>query len=171
MSSESGTPTASPEKQALLQAFNSVLKSKADAAEAERAARAARRRGRRTSRALLAGSLALLLAVAVYVYSARPDWIFPAPPPPESLAVREASLRITIANTAQHLEHFRTKTGRLPATLDEAEAHASGLRYEPSADGYRLAGASGEVRLSYASSQSLAGFVGNSFAVIKRRPK
>ena len=97
MSHDSSSPTATPEKKALLEAFDSVLKTKADEREAERAAAEARRRGRGTSRLVMLLCATVLLFVSVYLYVERPDWIFPTPPQPESLAVREASLRITIA--------------------------------------------------------------------------
>ena len=48
MTQDSGSSTASPEKKALLEAFDSVLKTKADEREAERLAAEARR-GRGTS--------------------------------------------------------------------------------------------------------------------------
>ncbi len=171
MSPESGSPTASPEKQALLHAFDSVLKSKADAREAERATAAARRQRRRASRLLMSVCASVALAAGLYVYVARPEWIFPPPAPRESVAVRDASLRITIASAAQHLDRFRQQTGQLPATLAQAGARSEGISYDRTAAGYRLSIESGELRVHYSSDEPLTRFVGNSFKVIARRSR
>ncbi len=171
MSQETSSPTASPEKKALLDAFDLVLKKKADEREAEQQAALARHRARGTSRLVMLVSATLTLFLAVYLYVERPDWIFPAPPPPESLAVREASLRITMANAAHHIERFRHQAGQFPATLEQAGARGGEIRYDRTASGYRLAAESDEVQLRYESSEPLARFVGNSFKVISRRAK
>jgi hypothetical protein len=163
--------TATPEKKALLEAFDTVLKTKADERESERLAAEARRRGRGTSRLLLLLCTSVLLLVGVYVFVERPEWIFPAPPPPESLAVREASLRISVANAAQHVERYRQQNGQLPATLAQAGAHGTAIAYDRLTGGYRLEAEVGEVRVTYNSSESLTRFVGNSFKVISRRGK
>jgi len=171
MTQESGNSTASPEKKALLQAFDTVLKAKADEREAERLADEARRLGRGTSRLLMLVSTTILLFIAVYVFVERPDWIFPAPPPPESLAVKEASLRISVANAAQHVERYRQQTGGFPGTLAQAGAHSTGITYDRTTGGYRLQAEAGEARVTYHSGESLTRFVGNSFKVISRRGK
>ncbi|MGH7512840.1 MAG: hypothetical protein ACREOQ_07955 [Gemmatimonadales bacterium] len=164
------TPNTSPEKKALLEAFDSVLKTQAEQREAQRAEAEARRR-HGASRLLTVVCTAVTVFVCVYLYVERPDWVFPAPPTPESLVVREASLRISVANAAQHVERFRLRTGRLPATLAEAGAHEAGLDYEPAKTVYKLQADTGDVRVSYDSSEPLGRFVGNSFKIISRRSK
>jgi hypothetical protein len=171
MTQDPASPTASPEKKALLQAFDSVLKAKAGEREAERLAAEARRRGRGASRVLMLVCSTILLFVAVYVFVERPDWIFPAPSAPESVAVKEASLRIALANAAQHVERYRQQNGSFPSTLSQAGAHGTEITYDRTTGGYRLQAESGEVRLTYNSSESLTRFVGNSFKVISRRGK
>ena len=171
MTSDSSSPTATPEKQALLEAFDTVLKTKASEREATRLAEEARRRGRETSRALVGMCLTILLLVGGYVFVERPEWIFPIPPAPESLAVREASLRIAVANAAQHVERYRQQNGQLPVTLGQAGAHGTAITYDRLTGGYRLQAEVGEVRVTYHSSESLSRFVGNSFKVISRRGK
>jgi hypothetical protein len=171
MQSSPGSSTPVPDataKQALLDAYDNVLKAQADEREALRRAAEARRRAT-GSRVGLVLALALLAFTGGYVYIERPDWIFPAPPAPESAAVREASLRIGMANAAQRIEHYRQRNGRLPATLAEAGDHTPGLAYEPGTTVYKLHARFDSVRLSYESSQSLEKFVGNSFRVIARR--
>jgi len=164
------TPHPSPEKKALLEAFDTVLKTQAEEREARRAEAEARRRGG-TSRLLMGACSAVVLFVSVYLYVERPDWVFPTPVTPESLVVRKASLRITVANAAQHIERFRQRTGRLPATLAEAGAHNGSLDYEPASTVYKLMADTGGVHLIYESSQPLTQFVGNSFKIISRRSK
>ena len=120
------SPNNTPEKKALLEAFDTVLKTQAEEREARRAEAEARRRPRRLTLLMLVCTTVLVF-VGVYLYVERPDWVFPAPATPESVAVREASLRISVANAAQHVERFRQRTGRLPSTLAEAGAHESGI--------------------------------------------
>jgi hypothetical protein len=163
-------PNTTPEKKALLEAFDTVLKTQAEEREARRAEAEARRR-HGASRLLMVVCTTVVVFIGVYLYVERPDWVFPTPPTPESLVVREASLRIGVANAAQHVERFRQRTGRLPATLAEAGAHESGLDYEPAKTVYKLTADTGGVRVAYESSQSLGSFVGNSFKIISRRSK
>jgi hypothetical protein len=164
------TPNTTPEKKALLEAFDTVLKTQADEREARRTEAEAHRRDG-TARLLMGVCTSVLLFVSVYLYVERPDWVFPVPVTPESLVVREASLRITVANAAQHIERFRQRTGRLPATLGEAGAHEGGLDYEPASTVYKLLADTGGVRVTYDSGQPLMQFVGNSFKIISRRSK
>ena len=171
MTHEPTGSTATPEKKALLEAFDTVLKSKAEEREAERLAAEARRRGRSTSRVLVGACASIILLVAVYVFVERPDWIFPSPPPPESLAVREASLRISVANAAQHINRYKQQTGQLPVTLAQAGAQSTAITYDGLTGGYRLEAEVDEVRVTYHSNESLNRFVGNSFKVISRRGK
>jgi hypothetical protein len=162
------SPNTTPEKKALLEAFDTVLKRQGDEQAARRAEAEARRR-QGGSRLLMLVCTTIVVFVCVYLYVERPDWLFPAPPTPESVAVREASLRINVANAAQHIERFRQRTGHLPTTLAEAGAHESALEYEPGDTGYRLHADLDGVRVSYDSNEPLARFVGNSFKVISRR--
>lgn len=164
------SPTASPEKKALLEAFDTVLKSQAAAREAEHAAAEARRRSRDVSRLLMLVCTLTIVFVSAYLYVERPEWAFPAAAA-ESLAVREASLRISVANAAQHIEYYRQQTGQLPTTLQQAGAHGAGIRYERTTAGYRLLGDDDGVRVALNSGEPLARFVGNSFEVISRRSR
>lgn len=169
MSPDTAPPSsATPEKQALLEAFDTVLKTQAEQREAERAA-AERRRG--PSRVVILACLLAILVCVTYVSVERPAWVFPPPPTPESTAMREASLRITLANAAQHVDRFHERMGRLPRTLEEAGTEGTGLTLESTASGYRLQGRSGDVTLALTSGEPLAAFLGNSFDVISRRSR
>jgi hypothetical protein len=168
MPQETGT---SPEKKALLEAFDTVLKTQAEEREAERASAEARRRRRGTSRLLMVVCATILGFTSVYLYVERPEWVFPTPPEAESVAVREASLRVGLANAVQHIERYRRQTGQLPTSLQQAGAHGAGISFERTASGYRLVGEGNGVRVSYISGEPLSRFVGNSFEVISRRPR
>jgi hypothetical protein len=161
---------ASEQKKALLHAFDTVLKTQADEREAERQVAEARRRAATRVRPVVWAGSAIVLFIAAYLWVERPDWVFTPPPAPESLAVKEASLRIALANAAQHVERFRLRTGRLPQTLDEAGAHRDSVLYHRTGtETYQLIGVNGPVRVTLASSDGLPKFLGNSFEVISRR--
>jgi hypothetical protein len=164
-------PGATPEKRALLEAFDSVLKTQAEARLAEARAAEARRRVRARVGVVVWGSLVVLLFTAAYLWVERPAWVFPPPVAAESRALQEASLRVSLANAAQHVELYRQRHGRLPESLAAAGAHGAGIRYEAGDSTYRLAGVNGPITLTLNSSDSLPRFVGKSFDVIARRPR
>ena len=163
--------SASPEKKALLQAFDTVLKTAAEERELERLAAEARRRNRGVSRLLLVICMVIATFVTVYLYVERPEWAFPVASVPESPAVRQASLRISVANAAQHIERYRQQRGQLPATLEQAGANGAGIGYQRTVAGYQLEGESEGIRVSFTSGESLTRFVGNSFEIIARRTR
>jgi multidrug efflux pump subunit AcrA (membrane-fusion protein) len=163
------TPTA--QKQALLEAFDTVLKRQAEVREAELRDAEARRRARRRVRPAIAVAAVLSAVLCSYLYIERPEWLFPAAAIPESVTVKEASLRIGMANVAQHVERHRQRTGSLPRTLAEAGTRVDGMTYEPLGAAWRLVGENGGIELTLRSQDSLPAFLGNSFEVISRRPR
>jgi hypothetical protein len=162
---------ASPQKQALLEAFDTVLKKQAEEREAEQREAEARRRNRNRIRPSIWVAAGLTMFLCAYLYIERPDWLFPRSTPPESLAIREAGLRIGMANAAQHIERYRQRTGKLPSTLAEAGTRSQGLAYEPTDSAWRLVGTHGELELTLGSQDPLSRFIGNSFEVISRRSR
>jgi hypothetical protein len=161
---------ATAEKRALLEAFDTVLKSQAEQREAEQRAEEAQRRAHGRSRPVMWVCAALLVFVGAYLYVEQPEWVFPSHAVPEAVAVQEASLRIGMAGAAQHLERYRQKNGRLPATLKAAGAYDEGIDYQPIGnEGWKLVGVNGPARLTLSSGEPLARFLGNSFEVISRR--
>jgi hypothetical protein len=173
MSNQTETP-ASPaaQKQALLEAFDTVLKRQAEAREAELREAEARRRALRRVRPGIAAAAVMVMVLCTYLYVERPEWVFPTAAIPESVAIKEASLRIGMANVAQHLERHRQRTGTVPRSLSEAGTRVEGMTYEAlGSDGWRLVGANAGVELTLTSHDSLPRFLGNSFEVISRRPR
>jgi len=159
----------SPEKQALISAFDEVLK--ADAEQREKGQSAPRPAPRRRLLHPVASlSLLVLLAVGVYLGVTRPDWLFARGVPQETTAIQEASLRLAMSMQFQRIERFRNQSGRLPTTIEEAGPPVMGIRYQARhPDGFTLTGTSGGVTLTLESTESLEAFVGNSYAVIERR--
>ncbi len=163
---------ATPQKQALLEAFDSVLKKQAEDREAEQREAAARRRNRNRVRPAVWAAAVLTLFLCTYLYIERPEWLFPTSTPPESVAIQEASLRIGMANVAQHVERYRLRTGRLPVSLLEAGTQAQGMTYQPiDSTTWRLIGSHRGMELTLASRDPLPKFLGNSFEVISRRSR
>ena len=165
-------PGTSTQKQALLDAFDSVLKQQAENREAEQREEAARRRNRSRVRPAVWAAAVLALFLCTYLYIERPEWLFPASVPPESVAIQEASLRIGMANVAQHVERYRQRRGKLPSTLLEAGTQVEGITYQPlDSTEWRLIGSHGSIELTLASREPLPRFLGNSFEVISRRSR
>ena len=173
MSNETARPNApmasTSAKKALLDAFDTVIKTQADEREAELRAADARRRARAWSRPLVLTCVAIVLFIGAYLWIERPEWVFPTPLAPESVAVEDAGLRITIANAAQHVERFRQRAGHLPESLEQAGAHPLGLRYTVTGANYRLEGERVGLLVAFTSGEPLPAFLGNSFKVISRR--
>jgi hypothetical protein len=165
-------PAASAEKKALLDAFDTVLKTQAEEREANLREAEARRRARASSRPLLAASALIVLGLGAYLAIAQPTWVFAPRATPETLALKEASLRIAMANVSQHLHRFQQRNGRLPDSLAEAGAHDAGLSYQRlGASAYRLVGENGPAHVTFSSDEPLTDFLGNSYQIIARRPR
>ena len=172
MTNQTDTPAGpAAQKQALLEAFDTVLKQQADAREAELREAEARRRARRRVRPAISALAILSLALCAYLYVERPEWLFPTAAVPETLAIKEASLRIGMANVAQHVERHRQRTGVLPRTLADAGSRIEGMSYEPLGTAWRLVGSNGSIEITLTSQDSLPRFIGNSFEVISRRSR
>jgi len=164
------TSPATPEKRALLEAFDTVLKSQVDDAERSAAERAKRARG--AARALLLSCAMAMVLVGTYLWVERPEWVFPPIPAAESFAVKDASLRIAMANAAQHIERYRQRGGRLPVTLASAGVYSQGIEYRlTDREHYQLTGENGDVRLALRSDESVPEFLKSSFQILARRTR
>jgi hypothetical protein len=173
MSHDTSTPKApspppSAEKKALLDAFDTVLKSQAE--ERERDA-LDRRGGRRSSRPLLAVAAGILLVIGAYLGVAQPTWVFAPRAMVESQALQEASLKVAMASTVQHVERFRQRNGRLPESLAEAGARDDLSYSRLGASSYRLVGDNGSAHATFTADESLTDFLGNSYQIIARRTR
>lgn len=161
-------PAPSPEKKALLDAFDTVLKSQAEDRDRELEAR----RTRVASRPFLAAAALILLGIASYLAILQPAWVFAPQAQPETVVVQEASLKIAMASAAQHVERFRQKNGHLPESLAEAGARGDVMSYSRlGASSFRLVGDNGAAHATFTAEQSLSDFLGNSYQIIARRPR
>ena len=164
-----GARTASAEKQALLEAYDSVLKHQVETREAEQREAEARRAARGRVRPWVWTSAACTMVLCAYLFIERPEWLFSEAGPPESVAVQEASLRIGMANAAQHIQRYRQQYNRLPESLAEAGAYSDGIEYSRIGTGWKMTATPGTIQLTLSSRDALATFIGRSFEVIARR--
>lgn len=163
---QAGAP--SPEKQALIDAYDQVLRADAE----KRGHDASRKRSRRRFPIHPVAVLCLLVwaVTGAYLISTRPAWLFDRGMPTESPAIQEASLRLAMAMKAEQIERFRQRQGgRLPATLEELGPATAGITYQRTGNEYVLRGVNGNASLMLRSTDPIRPFVGNSFVVIQRR--
>jgi hypothetical protein len=161
--------SANAEKQALLEAYDTVLKHQAERREAEAREAEARRAARQRTRPIIWTAAALTLVLCSYLLIERPDWMFPQAGPVESAELQEASIRIGMANAAQHVQRFRQQNRRYPETLSEAGAYGDGIEYTRLGDGWRMTATRGTTEITLRSQDALPGFIGRSFEIIGRR--
>lgn len=155
----------SPEKRALIAAYEEAVKS-----GSERAAVTAPPRRRRGLHPVATLALVVLVGVLAWLAVAQPDWIFHRGMPPQSPAVREASLRLAMALQYQRIERFRDSAGRLPAQLAETGPSLGNLTYTTTQfGGFVLEGADSEFHLTLRSGDSLRAFVGKSYETLDQR--
>jgi hypothetical protein len=105
-----------------------------------------------------------LAVLAVYLLIAPPDWAVLNPIPELPIEARVDDFRTAMYfQGIARIEVYRARTGRLPATLQEAGSTLQGVDYVVRGDSaYVLIGSVGEEVLTYDSSvESAAAFAGN----------
>jgi hypothetical protein len=155
-------PTGKPDRRALLQAYQEVVR----ATKEKPAPIVDSGPTRRPFWIAMGLTIAGLAALLVF----QPGWLFlrPAPEPPQ---MQEASLRIRMYVEIDRIDRFKGATGRLPTTLTQAGGDSVGLQYTSRGEGYTLNGRNGMIRLSYTSGTSAEAFLGNSYELIRERRK
>lgn len=157
---------ASPEKQALLDAFDNVLKADAERRATEATVQTLPER-RRVMTPLLAVGLLVLLALAASIFATRPAWLGFPEVYVEAPVVQDASLRLAIYQARQRVEQYRRSYGSLPATLQQAGVADPSLRMTiVSGSLYVIEGGSDSMRLALRSDEPVRPFLGDAFEVV-----
>lgn len=163
------TPPGGPvqEKQALLEAFDDVLKADAERRAAEAAQAGAPDRGPRIVTPVAAVGLLTLAMLLTSIFVTRPPWMgFPdgyVEPP----VVQDASLRLSIYHARQRVEQYRSQYHALPATLDAAGVSDPALRMTVvSGSLYVIEGGNDSISLALRSDEPVRPFLGDAYNVI-----
>jgi hypothetical protein len=153
--------SGSPDRQALLQAFQDVVRTEKEKKTGTMQPVAQGSRGFQVFMILVAIACALVLVM-------RPSWLFPRPAA-ETPALREASLRVRMFVEIERIERFKSEKGSLPASLAEAGADTTSLSYSPSSDSFTLTGRDHGLSLTYTSGTPAKDFLGDSYQLISQR--
>lgn len=152
-----------PDRQALLKAYQDVVKSeqgkKDEVARAEQPTRP-------VFLIVMGGLLVALLAVLL----TQPAWLFPRAPE-ETPAIKEASLKVRMYVEVERIEQYRAAHGRYPATLGEAGVDTTALTYVTTDGGYSLTGKNRGVTATFVAGSNPREFLGNSYQLISQRRK
>lgn len=155
-------PSGKVDRQALLQAYQEVVRTTKRKPAAKRAAAPVRRPYWIGVGATIAGLVALLVF--------QPRWLFNRPAP-ETPQLQEASLRIRMYVEIDRVERFKAAQGRWPTDLLEAGGDSSGLTFERRAEGFILSGSNGVIQLRYQSGSPPEAFLGSSYDLVRGRGK
>ncbi len=156
---------STPEKKALLEAYEQALKPSQPAEPPPRPPRSGS-----GLHPLTLVAVAALVALAGWLAIARPGFVFERGAPSEPRAVRDASLRLAMAMQFQRVQRYRDSTGALPERLTDVGPVVSAIRYEPiPPDQFTLVGENGDVVLTLRSDDVLRDFVGTAYQVLETR--
>ncbi|MFW5947177.1 MAG: hypothetical protein ACOCUW_01685 [Gemmatimonadota bacterium] len=134
--------------------------------EREWEARTRRQQGRRPY-----WPLAVLLAVAAWLWLFPPAFLRIEPPPPPSIEQEEQALRLTMYLQVRRIRAFAEETGRLPETLDQAGPPLPGMEYALLQPGlYQLTGVTDRLTLTYRSDLPLRDFAGDAVDLLDSDP-
>lgn len=159
------TPPGGREKQALLEAFDDVLK--ADAERRAEAANAPPEPRERLVSPVLAVGIFTLIALITSIFVTRPPWLGFPDEYVEAPVVQDASLRLAMYQARQRVEQYRRAHGSLPATLVAAGVTDPTLRMTVVSNArYVIEGGSDSVRLALRSDEPVRPFLGDAFEVV-----
>ncbi len=159
----SPAPSGQPDRRALLEAYQSLVKSEQD----RRVSAAHLPPDRPSGQGFWIGALVAIVALAGLLFL-QPGWLF-TKPVQESTTLMDASLRVRMFVEIERIEQFRRDSTRLPATLDEAGVPGDGLDYDVEDGHYTLTGTNGPRVLAYSSDTPPETFLGDSYRLIRER--
>lgn len=158
-----GSPGSSGSE--IADALADVLEHTAKRAEAEERAEKPRDR----SSAFHWFGLGILTAISAYLWIGPPEWIQPEPPPPPTVQLEEAGLRLNLYLQAMRIERFRTAEGRLPESLAEAGDPIENIDYQRlTQQTYLLSGSSDNMVLGFTSTEPVETLLSDAMVVIRR---
>ena len=157
-----GQQPGSPDRRALLQAFQDVVRT-----EQEKQSQSSSPEPSTTRWGFLA-SMGLLVAGLVAVLLLQPTWLY-SKAPEETPALREASLRVRMFVEIDRVGQYQARMGHLPKSLTEVGADTTGLTYLSDSTGFSLTGRSQGLSLTYESTTPARDFLGNSYTQISQR--
>lgn len=124
------------------------------------------RRSPRLRAALLAG----LLLFNGYLWFGNPQWLTWHEPPAESIDYYQNSYKMAVYLQRQRIEEYRRGAHRLPQTASQAGPPVRGVRYEPvTEDRYLLSAGRGSRAVTFASTDSIAAFMGRTLIELGMR--
>ncbi len=156
-------PSGEPDRRALLEAYQSLVKSEQD----RRVSGTELQPEQPSGRGFWLVAMTLIVALAALLVT-QPAWLF-TKPVQESPALLDASLRVRMFVEIERIAQFHRDSTRLPATLAEAGVPGDGLTYELEEGGYTLTGMNGPRALVYHSDTPPETFLGDSYRLIRER--
>jgi hypothetical protein len=154
-------------RQQLNAALQAVLEDQGDAVTSR--ARKGKVR-RRVSRKVLVTGLAAGWLLIVWIWVARPGFLFGTKAQAFDAAYREASLRYSLYLQRGRIDRHVAEFGSLPATLKATNQPVeSDMIYVPSGSGYTLIGRDSTLELQLTSRMSVDSFLGSSLDVLRSK--
>ncbi len=158
------TPTGTPDRKALVEAFQDVVRTEKEKKTGDMHPVSEKSYVYSVVMVVLAVATATILVI-------QPAWLFPKAIE-QPAALREASLRVRMYVEIDKIERYKSAKGTYPETLAAATVDSTGLKYVVSGSGYTLTGADRKgLSLTYYSSTPPKEFLGNAYSFISSRKR